>query len=88
MMMMFAEMYINNMTMDQLNEMALGNGIKLSNNELEFSFKFIKKNWKEVLANHEDFDLSQYKDNFSNDNYKKIVELIKVLKNQYGHLLQ
>ena len=88
MMMMFAEMYINNMTMEQLNEMALSNGIKLSNDELEFSFNFIKNNWKEVLANHEDFDLSKYKDKFSDENYKKIEELINVLKAQYSHLLQ
>ena len=88
MMMMFAEMYINNMTMEQFNSMALDNGIKLSKNELDFSFNFIKNNWKEVLANHEDFDLSMYKDKFSDDNYKKIEELISVLKEQYGHLLK
>lgn len=88
MMMMFAEMYINNMTMEQLNEMALSNDIKLSNDELEFSFNFIKNNWKEVLTNHEDFDLGKYKNNFSDENYKKIEELINVLKKQYGHLLQ
>jgi len=88
MMMMFAEMYINNMTMEQFNSMALDNGIKLSKNELEFSFNFIKNNWKEVLANQDSFDLSMYKDKFSDDNYKKIEELISVLKEQYGHLLQ
>ena len=88
MMMMFAEMYINNMTMEQFNSMALDNGIKLNKNELDFSFNFIKSNWKEVLANHEDFDLSMYKDKFSDENFKKIEDLIKVLKNQYGHLLQ
>ena len=86
MMMMFAEMYINNMTMDQLNEMALGNGIKLSNNELEFSFDFIKNNWKEVLVNKDDFDLSIYKNKFSEENYKKILQLIDVLKDKYGNL--
>jgi len=68
--------------------MALDNGIKLSKNELEFSFNFIKNNWKEVLANQDSFDLSMYKDKFSDDNYKKIEELISVLKEQYGHLLQ
>lgn len=88
MMMMFAEMYINNMTMEQFNSMALDNGIKLSKNELEFSFNFIKNNWKEVLANQDSFDLSKYKDKFSDDNYKKIEELISVLKEQYGHLLK
>lgn len=88
MMMMFAEMYINNMTMEQLNAMALDNGIKLNNNELEFSYNFIKSNWKEVLANQDSFDLSKYKDKFSDENYKKIEELINVLKAQYGHLLQ
>ena len=88
MMMMFAEMYINNMTMEQFNSMALDNGIKLSKNELEFSFNFIKSNWTEVLANQDSFDLSMYKDKFSDDNYKKIEELISVLKEQYGHLLK
>ena len=88
MMMMFAEMYINNMTMEQFNSMALDNGIKLSKNELEFSFNFIKSNWKEVLANQDSFDLGKYKDKFSDENFKKIEELISVLKEQYGHLLK
>lgn len=88
MMMMFAEMYINNMTMEQFNSMALDNGIKLSKDELKFSFNFIKNNWKEVLANQDSFDLIKYKDKFSDENYKKIEELISVLKEQYGHLLK
>ena len=86
MMMMFAEMYMNNLTKEQFNEMALSNGIKLNKSELEFSFDFIKNNWKEVLVNKDDFDLSIYKNKFSEENYKKILQLIDVLKDKYGNL--
>lgn len=86
MMMMFAEMYMNNLTKDQFNGMALENGISLSNDELDFSFNFIKSNWKDVLANKDDFDLSIYKNKFSDENYEKILQLINVLKDKYGNL--
>jgi hypothetical protein len=86
MMMMFAEMYMNNLTKDQFNGMALENGISLSNDELDFSFNFIKSNLKDVLANKDDFDLSIYKNKFSNENYEKILQLINVLKDKYGNL--
>ena len=37
------ERYINNLTINDLNYLALNNNINLSNDELNFSFAFIKK---------------------------------------------
>lgn len=85
MMTMFAEMYMNNLTIEQFNGMALENGIKLNKDELNFSFNFVKTNWRELLANKDDFDFSIYKDKFSKENYEKILQLIEVLKSKYGH---
>ncbi len=41
--------YINKLTKDDVNKFAISKGATLSNEELEFTYSFIKKNWKDVL---------------------------------------
>ena len=65
-------MYINNMSIDDFNRMALEQGINLSNDELEFSYNFIKDNWLDVFNDYDSFDFSKYKNKYSNENYEKI----------------
>lgn len=77
------EPYINNITKNDINSFALKNNINLSNNELEFIYNFIKNRYKEVLNNPNNFSLTKYKNNFSNENFVKINGLI----NRYKMLL-
>lgn len=77
------EPYINNITKNDINSFALKNNINLSNNELEFIYNFIKTRYKEVLNNPNNFSLTKYKNNFSNENFVKINGLI----NRYKMLL-
>ncbi len=77
------EPYINNITKNDINSFALKNNINLSNNELEFIYNFIKTRYKEVLNNPNNFTLTKYKNNFSNENFVKINGLI----NRYKMLL-
>lgn len=77
------EPYINNITKNDINSFAIKNNINLSNNELEFIYNFIKTRYKEVLNNPNNFSLSKYKNNFSNENFVKINGLI----NHYKMLL-
>ena len=65
------ERYINNLTIHDLNNLAISNDILLSNEELSFAFEFIKKNWQTILANHGVFDIDRYKDRFSEENFYK-----------------
>ena len=77
------EPYINNITKNDINSFALKNNINLSNNELEFIYNFIKNRYNEVLNNPNNFSLTKYKNNFSNENFVKINGLI----NRYKMLL-
>lgn len=81
-------MYINNMSINDFNGMALEQGIELSKEELDFSYNFIKDNWLDVFNNYDEFDFSKYKNRFSNDNYKKICMLIDDMYAKYGHLVK
>jgi hypothetical protein len=81
-------MYINNMSVEDFNRMALEQGINLSNDELEFSYNFIKDNWLDVFNDYDSFDFSKYKKKYSDENYEKIRALIDDMYSKYGHLVK
>lgn len=87
---MFAliERYINNMSIWDLQNLAISKGIDLSQEELDFSFNFIKKNWKNILTNYNSFDINKYKDNFSEENFIKINKLYKDMLFRYSGFLK
>lgn len=82
------ERYINKLSISDLNNLAFSKDIILSEDELNFSFSFIKKNWKTVLGNFSLFDFDKYKDNFSEENFIKIKALIKEYTIKYGSYLK
>lgn len=82
------ERYINNMSIHDFNNLAISREICLSQEELSFSYEFIKKNWKNVLSNKGLFDIDKYKDKFSEDNFVKIKSLYKEMLFKYGHYLK
>lgn len=88
MMINLVSMYINKMSLNDFNSMALDQGIKLSEDELVFSYNFIKNNWLEIFNNYDNFDFSMYKNKFSEENYKKICILIDDMYSKYGHLIK
>lgn len=71
------ERYINNLDISTLKTLAMKKNINLSDDELSFSYEFVKNNWKSILSNHGIFDIDKYKDNFSEENFIKIKNLIK-----------
>lgn len=82
------ERYINNMNVHDLNNLAISKGIFLSTDELDFSYNFVKKNWKNVLSNYSLFDFDKYKDYFSEENFVKIKMLIKEYTIKYSSYLK
>lgn len=80
--------YIDNMSIHDLNNLAISRGIGLDNEELEFSYNFIKKNWQNILSNKGLFDIDKYKDRFSEVNFIKIKELYKEMLLKYGSYLK
>lgn len=74
--------YVSKMTKDDVIKFTQKNDIYLNESELDFVYRFIKKNYEALYANP-NIDLSKYKTNFTEENYTKIVKLISVYKSRY-----
>lgn len=72
--------YINKLTKDDINKFATSKGATLSNEELEFTYSFIKKNWKDVLKNPSIFDIERYSKYYSKDNFIKVKQVFNEYK--------
>lgn len=71
------ERYMNVLKKEDFNAFALKNNVNLSEQELEFVYVFVKKNWQTIIANPNMFHFERYKDKFSEENYLKINKLIQ-----------
>lgn len=71
------DLYVNSLKKDDIVNFAKKNDIILSDNELDFTYNFIKNNYKEAIKNKDTFNLSAYKDRFSSENYEKIEKLLQ-----------
>lgn len=81
------EKYIKNMTIDDVKNFALKKGANLSENELIFTFNFIKSNYQNILKNPSLLDLERYKDKYTKENYEKIVKVFNEYSQKYSHYL-
>ncbi len=72
------------MNKNDINNFAIKNNIYLNNNELNYIYSFIKNNYQELIDNPSNFNIDNYKDKFTNENYLKINNLIKEYKEKYN----
>ena len=63
-----------------INKFAVSKGATLSNEELEFTYSFIKKNWKDILKNPSIFDIERYSKYYSKDNFIKVKQVFNEYK--------
>ena len=75
----FISRYMNKITMEDINNFALKKNIYLSENELTFTFEFVKKNWNQILSNPNMLNIDRYKNIYNKENFNKI----KILFNEY-----
>lgn len=80
--------YINKLTKDDVNKFAISKGATLSNEELEFTYSFIKKNWKDILKNPSIFDIERYSKYYSNDNFIKIKQVFNEYFQKFSSFLK
>lgn len=78
------ERFINRMTLEDVNNFALKNGITLNSDELSFTYNFIKKNYKEMLLNPNLFDINKYQNFYSKENFSKIAKVYQEYFNKYS----
>ena len=78
--------YVSTLTKDKLENFAISKGIYLDENELDFVYRFIKRNYEMLYANP-NIDLSKYKQYLNEENYNKIINLVNEYKKKYIGLI-
>lgn len=74
--------YVAKMTREDVVKFCNKNDIYLNDSEVDFVYRFIKKNYEALYANP-NIDLTKYKDHFSEENFNKLMKLIQTYKQKY-----
>ena len=78
---------MNRLTKEDVENFAISKNINLTNEELAFTYDFIKKNWEQVLNNPNLLNLDRYKDKFSEENFIKIKKLFNEYNSRFKNIL-
>ena len=81
------ERYMSMLKKEDVFNFAVSNNIFLSNEELNFTYEFIKKNWQDIVKNPNLFEIEKYKNRFSEENFKKVKQLFKEYHQKFGSFL-
>lgn len=81
------ERYIIRMTKDDVDNFAKSKNIYLSEEELKFTYDFVKKNYKTLLNNPKLFHIERYENNYTKENFSKITKVYKEYSQRYGNYL-
>ena len=82
------ENYINNLTKGKVLDFANQKNIKLSEDELNFTYNFIKKNYRTILSNPSLLNMDLYKNKYSKENFIKINKLIEEYYSRYHNIIK
>ena len=78
---------MDKITMDDVYNFALKKNINLNEEELSFTYEFIKKNWNQILSNPNLLNLDRYKDKYTIENFSKIKQLFNEYYSKYHRFL-
>ena len=70
------DIYMNNLRKEDIINFALKKDIRLSNEELDFTYDFIKTHYKEIMKDKHKYNFKDYENRFSKENAEKINKLI------------
>ena len=65
------ERYIDKMNVEDIRNFATQKDIPLTDNELNFTYNFVKKNYRNILSNPKLFDIDRYRNEYSPENFQK-----------------
>lgn len=71
------DIYMSNLRKEDIVNFALKKDIRLSSDELDFTYDFIKKHYKEIMNDKYKYNFEDYRNKFSSENFEKINNLIK-----------
>ena len=76
--------FIERMNPEDIKNFATKQEIDLSDDEINFIYSFLKKNWQELLGNPNALIMSRYRNQFSPENYEKINSLVNFYRSRYS----
>ena len=79
--------YMQNLNKEDIYKFANSKNINLSEEELSFTYDFVKRNWENILGNPKLLDLDRYKNKFSEENFVKIKKLFLEYSSKYNRYL-
>lgn len=79
--------YITKLSKEQIISFALMHNIVLNEQELEFTYQFVKQHGEEVIKNYDNFNLDAYKNNYTPANFEKIKILFKEYSQKFKPFL-
>lgn len=78
---------INNLTLEELKKLTINNNIILNNQELNYIYNIIKKDWNNFLYKDPNPILKNIKNNINQESYNKLYTLYIYYKNKYENYL-
>lgn len=79
--------YMERLKKEDVLNFAIKNNVSLSEEELDFTYLFVKKNWDKILRNPNLLNFDRFKDRYSEENFIKIQKLYQMYYQKYGHYL-
>ena len=81
------ERFINKMSKEDIRNFASSKNINLSDEELDFTYDFIKKNYKNILTSPKLFNLDRYENKYTKENFSKITKVYQEYTQKYSNYL-
>lgn len=79
--------YINKLTIDNINDFALKNNIKLNEKELNILLDVAKNHYRDLLDGNDEKVKEYLKNNLTDENFEKVTNLYNEYKEKYqGYL--
>ncbi len=88
MMFNIVEAYMNKLTKEDVNSFATKKGANLSPEELDFTYNFIMKNWKDIFKNPNLFDINRYQNKYTPQNFTKVKQVFNEYYQKFGSFLK
>lgn len=79
--------YINKLTIQDINALAIKQDIHLTDQELNYIYNQIKNHYQDFLYGDANYLMNDLKQNISENNYQKIQKLFTHYKKQFQSLL-
>ena len=79
--------YMQNITKDDVDKFAKSKNVFLDDDELTFTYDFVKKNYKEMLKNPSLFKIDRYKNKYKGNNFEKIKKVYIEYFSKYQRFL-